>query len=345
VSCTTLASTLDNDSSRSSDARGANGGARDAGGSAGNGGGSSSGSGSSPRQTDAALTAAASSKWCSDLSCSGSGGAAGSGAHAADAAAEPVSLGCNRGGAPTGLESKQRGGSSALAALTAIDCITEESSSAATSRAGSRDSSAHNGCELWRDTSADKDMQQQQQGSPRSALPQLLSARLTAARSLPAVLSWSGLLQRTGSGACDAALSAHTAPAGCDVDSSSDTSGSSRGASRSSGSGALAARGAAPLQDAGGCAEHQQQAGTLASAAAGHEPAAAAAAACTAQHTPAPAPAPSAAGARKDTAPGGPAAAVKEKRVRFAMERPAGCTASRDFSLLYAAPELVRGER
>jgi hypothetical protein len=33
------------------------------------------------------------------------------------------------------------------------------------------------------------------------------------------------------------------------------------------------------------------------------------------------------------------------KKVRFSLARPEGATASRDFSLLYAAPELVRGER
>eukprot|EP00775_Hariotina_reticulata_P003117 gene3117-3395_t len=49
-------------------------------------------------------------------------------------------------------------------------------------------------------------------------------------------------------------------------------------------------------------------------------------------------------GAAAQTLPSSPRQAGG-KRVRFTVERPAGATPSRDFGLLYAAPELVRGYR
>lgn len=214
----------------------------------------------------------------------------------------------SKAGAPAAIESKQHGGNSAFAALTAIDCITEETSSIATdsvmgSCPPSRESTAHGGGHYFRDIPGSPVFVKDQEGlidGPKGfarAARGLGLSVLLPARSLGS----SGVLSSSGSG--EGLYAASPAAAAAVVNSSS--SNASAKLQQLQLQSALEQKLASPVSPKFGSLESLSE-GV-------HEAAAAAA---------------------------GPV-----KKVRFTMERPAGSTPSRDYGLLYTAPELLNGQR
>jgi hypothetical protein len=257
-----------------------------------------------------------------------------------------------KGCAPTAIESKQHGSNSAFAALTAIDCIAEEGSSMATdSCAPSRDTSAHGNYNFY---STSRDVSQwgsqdalhtpPQQGAPQSPHSSLLPALVTSS-SLSKALGLSLLRQCSGASTLTRNSSGGLGGLGDDdrLDSVNTKSppaspqGSLGSAHSSSSSSSpckkqlLQLLAAAPDNGQGSFPDAdaiKRQVCVTADAADSF----------TSQRQ----------GLTEDVtdAAGSAAAAVPVvKKVRFSLARPEGETASRDFSLLYAAPELVRGER
>jgi hypothetical protein len=255
-----------------------------------------------------------------------------------------------RGGAPSAIESKQHGSNSAFAALTAIDCIREETSSIATdsvmgSCPASRESTAHGGLQFFRDTpNSSKD---QAQGVPdlHSAVQQHNGSLYSKAGSgmhgqhgekglltvgalmpLRSIGSSSGG-SHNNSGSSDSISDAFAAAAAAVAEEEEQDSSYKRSSSlRSNGSIAeqIAALDAAAAAAAGPLTPRSclHSSKVLDSSTPGSPTAAADKAAAAA-----------------DVSVGG------QKRVRFTVERPAGTTPSRDYSLLYAAPELLSGQR
>jgi hypothetical protein len=241
-----------------------------------------------------------------------------------------------KGSAPSAIESKQHGGNSALTALTAIDCITEESSSMATdscapSCAASRESTAHGGGHFYEDAGTPKDQQQLQQ-QPGGSLQSLLSSS-----SLQKALSLNALTRRMSSGSA-----VIDGDAGGSLAEGRDSPHAVTAAGAAADSSPLAA--SRPVHPKG--AGYTPPASPLAQQAASRQDsfgsdASPAGAAGAGVGSPFAACSDAAAATPVPAASSSPAA----KRVRFALERPEGATASRDYSLLYAAPELMRGER
>jgi hypothetical protein len=261
-----------------------------------------------------------------------------------------------KGCAPTAIESKQHGSNSAFAALTAIDCIAEEGSSMATdSCAPSRDISAHGSCHFY---STSRDVSQwgsqdalqaspQQQGVSHLSLPALVTSS-----SLSKVLGLSLLRQRS------SASSITRDSSGGLRDNDRQYSANTKSSPPASPQGSLgSAHSSSPCSlQAGGDSSSpskKQLLQLLAAASDGRQGSlldadvsaksqvvitADGADSFTSKHQ-------GLADNAADAAAPAAAAVPCVKKVRFSLARPEGATASRDFSLLYAAPELVRGER
>jgi hypothetical protein len=275
-----------------------------------------------------------------------------------------------KGYAPTAIESKQHGGNSAFAALTAIDCIAEEGSSIATdscapSCSASRENSAQGGSHYYSTAlssrgSADAPQTPQQHGMSLQSL--VTSSSLTKALGLSLLRSRSGGGRSSSGGLFNddrqdsiKSKSPPASPPACSANSSSSSQQSPCRGEDSPGKQQLlqllatASGGSVGSISGGdGC--------TVAAVFLGANDSAAAAAAQTpldqnaryCQSKQAQLQQDATASESTDAAgnpPSTAAAAVPAKKVRFLLDRPSGLTASRDFSLLYAAPELVRGER
>lgn len=217
----------------------------------------------------------------------------------------------SKAGAPSAFESKQHGGNSAFAALTAIDCITEETSSIATesvrgSLPPSRENTAHGGGHYYRDSPVSANSHKDQDSSSGSH-----KGLAKAARGLGLTL----LLTRS-LGSSNGGLDSH---------------GSGEGLY-----GTNTPKAAAAIGNTGSIGSSQlMQQLSLEQALSGSP----SSAACECSSSPYPclgAEGPAALA----TVGSGPA-----KKVRFNMERPAGSTPSRDYGLLYTAPELLSGQR
>eukprot|EP00882_Tetradesmus_deserticola_P019090 GHRQ01020536.1.p1 GENE.GHRQ01020536.1~~GHRQ01020536.1.p1 ORF type:complete len:472 (+),score=177.83 GHRQ01020536.1:55-1416(+) len=265
--------------------------------------------------------------------------------------------GCLRGGAPSAIESKQHGSNSAFAALTAIDCISEETSSVATdsvvgSCPASRESTAHGGLQFFHDSPCSSRHQGQGLMGCRGAAQQqhgsLYGKAGSSTHDQPAAI---GVL------AASALLPLHSGSSHPDACSSESTCDAFTAA-------AVAAVEEQELQHDGSyvCSSDLRSSNSLAEQVAASDAAATAADPLTLRSCLRVSDTDAAQGPAADicSMPGSPTAAAdkaaaaaaaadisvnSQKRVRFTVDRPAGTTPSRDYSLLYAAPELLSGQR
>jgi hypothetical protein len=272
--------------------------------------------------------------------------------------------GIGKGFAPTAIESKQHGSNSAFAALTAIDCIAEEGSSIATdscapSCSASRESSAHGGPHFF--GSEGLSGKGSMQNAPHSPHAQGLQSLVTAG-SLSKALGLSLLRQRSSNSSITgrsssggltgedrlSSLGTCSSPLASPKDGGSPST--VHGSPQASGSpckqqllhllvtaaGGSTGSPLVSLEEAGHLGEQcspwqqsQMQERTCSEGLQGE---------ASAGVLPGTVSAPAAVAAAAAVSP-------PVKKVRFSLARPTGTTASRDFGLLYAAPELVRGER
>lgn len=213
-------------------------------------------------------------------------------------------------GAPTAIESKQHGSNSAFAALTAIDCITEETSSIATdsvmgSCPASRESTAHGGGRFFADVSVPAAGGKDQENASNSGRGSSQFARGLKSSILLSARSSSGNMGLVSSGSGEGLYAGSPAPASAVL----------------------------PMEHKHGDGQNPKlQQSTQFSA--GDQPLASSVV-CAADSI-------------LDVAGKAEAATAgvaSPKKVRFDMSRPAGSTPSRDYGLLYAAPELLSGQR
>jgi hypothetical protein len=260
-----------------------------------------------------------------------------------------------RGGVPSAIESKQHGSNSAFAALTAIDCIREETSSIATdsvmgSCPASRESTAHGDLQFFRDTAGSS--RDQAQGLPdlnsaaqehNGSLYGKAASGMHGQHGLKDLLTVRVLMPLRSIGSCG----------GSHNNSSSSDSISDAFAAAAA---AVAAEEEEQQEHDGSCKRSSslRSNGSIAEQIAALNAAAAAAAAAADPLSPrsclhsSKAVDSSMTGSPTAAADKAAAADVSvggQKRVRFTVERPAGTTPSRDYSLLYAAPELLSGQR
>ena len=274
--------------------------------------------------------------------------------------------GIGKGFAPSVIESKQHGSNSAFEALTAIDCIAEEGSSIATdscapSCSASRESSAHGGPHFF--SSDGLSSKGSMQNGPQSPYAQGLQSLVTAG-SLSKALGLSLLRQRS-SNSSIAARSSSGGLTGDDRLSSLGTC-SSPPSSPKDGRGSPSGRDSSPQGSSSPCKQQLLHLLVTASGGSTSSPGVSLKEARQLGELPQCSPwqqqpnlqescsvgmqCEASAGGLPGTvsAPAAVAAAPVSppvKKVRFSLARPTGTTASRDFGLLYAAPELVRGER
>jgi hypothetical protein len=257
-----------------------------------------------------------------------------------------------RGGAPSAIESKQHGSNSAFAALTAIDCIREETSSIATdsvmgSCPASRESTAHGGVQFFRDTPySSKDQ--------AAGLADLDGAVQQHNGSLYGKAGSGMLWQHGGQGvsAVGDLMPLHSIGSS---GGSHNNSGSNDSISEAFAAAAAAVAEEEEQQEHDGSCKRSSSLRSTASLAEQMAALDAAAAAAAAADPLTPRSCLHSSKALDSSVPGSPTAAADkaaadvsvggQKRVRFTVERPAGTTPSRDYSLLYAAPELLSGQR
>jgi hypothetical protein len=236
-----------------------------------------------------------------------------------------------RSGVPGVMETKQHGGSSAFLALTAIDSIREESASEwGSSSHGTPPVSA------WASPGADGASSSQVEASGHASANRSSSGDVPAAAA-PAASTQ----QRSGSGA----------PSIKTLFWTMKESGSGSGGLYSNSSPhkpvepitngdrlpcALAVPAAAALGSPAGTASQAAAASGLAPSAGATSSSVTAGSALVAGQG---------SGSDSHAAAAGPSVRGGSKHVRFAVERAAGATASRDRSLIYTAPEILHGQR
>jgi hypothetical protein len=269
-----------------------------------------------------------------------------------------------RGGAPSAIESKQHGSNSAFAALTAIDCIREETSSVATdsvmgSCPASRESTAHGGVHYFRDAPYTGKDQLPSMASPTSAAQQQNGSLygkpgngVHAQHGVKAVLAVGALLplrsigsssgSHNNSGSSDSISDAFAAAAAAVADEEQQQQQQQQQGLDISYKRSISLRSSSSLAEQIAAADAAAAASPASLRSCLHSSSSKVAELGTAaDDSSMPASLINVAdkAAVADVSVGG------QKRVRFTVERPAGTTPSRDYSLLYAAPELLSGQR